>query len=95
MGELLAAAASAGIQIVVESHSDHALNGIRLSVQNGRLAPADVAIHFFLRSELDGHPQLIRTSPEIDQNGRLSEWPDGFFDEWDAAVAELLKPTIE
>jgi predicted ATPase len=95
IGELLASAASGGVQIVVESHSDHALNGIRLAVHSGALEPAHVAIHFFSRTERAGQTHLIRSSPTIDRNGRLSDWPDGFFDEWDSALAELLRPAIE
>ncbi|MCI5150864.1 MAG: DUF3696 domain-containing protein, partial [Candidatus Electrothrix sp. MAN1_4] len=29
-------------------------------------------------------------SPEIDSNGRMSCWPDGFFDEWDRQLEKLL-----
>ncbi|WZI67056.1 MAG: AAA family ATPase [Gloeotrichia echinulata CP02] len=36
MGELLALAASCGIQVVIETHSDHVLNGIRLAVHGGK-----------------------------------------------------------
>src|SRR5262249_11560138 len=92
MGELLAAAASAGVQIVAETHSDHALNGVRLSVQDGKLAPDNVAIHFFSRTETNGKTRLVTASPTIDPNGRISDWPEGFFDEWDSALAQLLKP---
>lgn len=92
MGQLLAAAASAGIQVIVESHSDHALNGVRISVRDNRLAPTDVAVHFFSRSDENGESRLLHSSPTIDRNGRLSDWPDGFFDEWDLALGELLKP---
>ncbi len=35
---------------------------------------------------LDGFP---RTIPLLDKNGRLDEWPEGFFDEWDKALTEL------
>ena len=37
MGELLCQASAAGIQILIETHSDHVLNGIRLAV-HGRKA---------------------------------------------------------
>jgi predicted ATPase len=93
MGELLAAAASAGVQIVAETHSDHALNGVRLSVQSGKLEPDSVAIHFFSRTEEHGQTRLVKASPAVDRNGRISDWPDGFFDEWDSALAQLLKPS--
>jgi len=92
MGELLAAAASAGVQIVAETHSDHALNGVRLSVQSGTLAPDSVAIHFFSRTEEHDQTRLVTASPTVDRNGRISDWPEGFFDEWDSALAQLLKP---
>ena len=47
MGRLLALAASNGVQVIVESHSDHVLNGIRLAVKNGLLLPDLVRLHFF------------------------------------------------
>ena len=46
MGEFLAEAASAGVQVLVETHSDHVLNGIRRAVQKGALPAADAALHF-------------------------------------------------
>jgi len=29
-------------------------------------------------------------SPRIDEDGRLDQWPEGFFDQLDLALAELL-----
>ena len=31
-----------------------------------------------------------KTSPEILEDGSLSNWPEGFFDEWDKAIDELF-----
>ena len=90
MGELLALAASCGIQVVIETHSDHVLNGIRLSVHGGNLSPEMVQLHFFQRRQQDG--QSLVTSPRIDRNGRIDQWPDGFFDEWDKSLETLLMP---
>lgn len=90
MGELLALAASCGIQIIVETHSDHVLNSIRLSVHNGKLHPEDAQLHFFQRSPLDGQAHVV--SPKIDRNGRIDIWPEGFFDEWDRSLEELMLP---
>lgn len=90
MGELLALAASCGIQVVMETHSDHVLNGIRLAVHRGALAPDMVQLHFFQRSQQGG--QSVVTSPRIDRNGRIDRWPDGFFDEWDKSLDALLEP---
>jgi len=90
MGELLARAASCGIQIIVETHSDHILNGIRLAVRNRKLASSDVQIHFFQRGEHDG---VIDVSTlRVDRNGSIDEWPDGFFDQSERDLMALWEP---
>jgi predicted ATPase len=95
MGELLALAASCGIQIVVETHSDHILNGIRLAVHAGKLDPNDVQLHYFQRQETRGESKTEVISPRMDRNGRIDNWPDGFFDEWDKSLEALLAPVGE
>jgi predicted ATPase len=90
MGELLALAASCGIQVVIETHSDHVLNGVRLAVHDGKLSSDDVQLHYFQRNQQNGQAQV--TSPRIDKNGRIDQWPDGFFDEWDKSLEALLMP---
>ena len=91
IGALCALAASAGIQVIVETHSDHILNGIRIAAREGRLDPDKVAIHFF--SAKDDHseisPEIL--SPKLDADGRFDQWPSGFFDEWDRALDKLLE----
>jgi predicted ATPase len=92
IGELLALAASCGVQVVIETHSDHVLNGIRLAVHGGKLDPQDVQLHYFQRIEKDGQAVTEVVSPRIDRNGRIDQWPDGFFDEWDKSLEALLEP---
>lgn len=88
IGELLALVASCGVQVIVETHSDHVLNGVRLAVKgHGAVAPSEVEIHFFSRDS-DGASR--RVSPKIDADGRLDAWPEGFFDQFDQALAALL-----
>lgn len=89
MGELLSLAASSGVQVVLETHSDHILNGIRLAVHGGKLAPKDVQCHFLSRTK-QGMTEVI--SPHIDRNGRIDQWPDGFFNEWQKSLFGLLEP---
>lgn len=83
---LAAHAAQAGAQLVLETHSDHVLNGVRLAVKRGVLAPEEVAVHYFHREA--GEVQI--TTPKVGPDGMLSAWPEGFFDEWDAALDALL-----
>ncbi|MEU4643406.1 DUF3696 domain-containing protein [Micromonospora sp. NPDC023814] len=86
MARLACLAASAGAQVIIESHSDHVLNGVRLAVKEGVLTPDRVALHYFDRN--DGKIDI--TSPQVGHDGMLSEWPLGFFDEWDRALDRLL-----
>jgi predicted ATPase len=84
MGNLIAQAADQGVQIILETHSDHVLNGIRLAVHGGMLDPDAVRLHFFESGGV--------ISPRMNRKGRISEWPGGFFDEWDNSLAALLQP---
>ena len=46
MGGFLAKVAASGVQVMIETHSDHVLNGIRRAVKNRTLPSEDVALHF-------------------------------------------------
>ena len=80
MGQFMADVARAGMQVLVETHSDHVLNGIRRSVKAGHLAADRVVIHFF-RPRSEDRPQVV--SPAMDDSGNIDSWPEGFFDQFD------------
>jgi len=80
MGQFLADVARAGVQVVIETHSDHVLNGIRRAVRAKRLTPEQVALHFFKPRAAD-QAQVI--TPQLDQSGNIDVWPEGFFDQFD------------
>lgn len=90
MGRLCAIAANNGVQLIVESHSDHFLNGIRVAVKLKKVAAEDVKV-FFLKRDVHN---LVHSSevmyPNIDDEGRIDCWPDGFFDQWDKELDKLL-----
>lgn len=88
LGELLVRCAADGVQLIVETHSDHVINGIRTAVKRGELSGSDVAAHFFRRDVENGESSI--TTPVLFDNGRFSEWPEDFFDEWDRALDQLL-----
>lgn len=84
MGEFLSEVAAAGVQVILETHSDHVLNGVRRAVKNGILPPDEAALHFFRPrqdAEHDGTAQV--QSPHLDNEGNIDDWPDGFFDQFD------------
>lgn len=87
MGELISKAANGGVQIILETHSDHILNGIRLSARNKEIDPEKVQLYYFSKDQ-DMNP--VVENPIIQPDGRLNFWPDGFFDEWDKAIDEMF-----
>lgn len=88
LGDLVARTAADGVQIILETHSDHVLNGIRLAAKRQLIEAQDVAIHFLTRSVDTGF--TYSESPVLLPDGRLSDWPRGFFDQWDLSVDLLV-----
>ncbi len=86
MGYFLAAIAASGVQVLVETHSDHVLNGIRRAIGEHRILSADQAItHFF---DIDGTaPQSL----DFTETGGIASWPRGFFDQYQLDVAALTR----
>jgi predicted ATPase len=80
MGQFLADVARAGVQVIVETHSDHVLNGIRRSVKAARLAAEQVSLHFFKPRSSEAAQVL---NPVLDNSGNIDTWPEGFFDQFD------------
>ncbi|MXY54620.1 MAG: DUF3696 domain-containing protein [Gammaproteobacteria bacterium] len=90
MGVFLAEVAHAGVQVLVESHSDHVLNGIRRAVKQGRISPDAAALYFFRpRHEADASRVAQVESPSIDNDGNITDWPPGFFDQFDQDMSYL------
>ena len=84
MGEFLAEVSAAGVQVILETHSDHVLNGVRRAVKNKTLSPENTALHFFRprrRDEQDSGAQV--QSLIMDSEGNIDTWPEGFFDQFD------------
>jgi predicted ATPase len=93
MGELLASASAAGIQVLIETHSDHVLNGIRLAVHAKKIPSTNVALYHSQWKTGGKSPSLSLL--DIDENGRLQQWPEGFFDEMERSLDQLLGGTEE
>ncbi|MFE9579800.1 DUF3696 domain-containing protein [Nocardia sp. NPDC006044] len=87
MADLLARTARAGAQVIVESHSDHVLNGMRIAVKNRVLTPDQLGLLYF-HADSSGTKHVEQL--EVSGQGSVLRWPDGFFDEWDRALDELI-----
>lgn len=89
MGYFLGVMAASGLRVVVETHSEHIVNGIRrAAIVNGRLKPEDVNIYFF-KGKSD--KELIT----VDNFGNLSDFPVDFFDQQRQDMLEIINKTRE
>ncbi|MCK6516680.1 DUF3696 domain-containing protein [Myxococcota bacterium] len=81
IGRLLArVAAATGAQVILETHSDHVLNGVRRAVRERETRPDQVGLLFF-RPPQEGLDQVV--SPQLDVEGNIDHWPEGFFDQFE------------
>ncbi|WP_195597248.1 AAA family ATPase [Bacteroides cellulosilyticus] len=87
LSKLIALAVQAGAQIVVETHSDHLFDGIRVFAKQHKGFAKDVNIYWF---ELDQSKNTNIEAPILDDNGRLNKWPEGMFDQFEINASELL-----
>lgn len=83
----LAGIVSSGVQIILETHSDHIINGIRKAVRSGVVNKQNALIYFFKQTENQEQDKV--TSIEIDEKGNLTDWPRGFFDQLDDDLEAL------
>lgn len=88
IAELIALATKNGMQVVIETHSDHFIDGIRLAVKEKQIDRNDVAIHYFSKNDEQG---TTIESPVLDENGKLSFWPEGFGDQMMINRARLAR----
>ena len=74
--KFLAKVSSCGVQVLVESHSDHILNGLRIAVLDKIINSEDLSILYF-QNDLEN--PVVQISVQSD--GGIDEWPDDFFDQ--------------
>ncbi|MDO7787866.1 AAA family ATPase [Desulforamulus aquiferis] len=85
IGRFLALLSQCGVQIIIETHSEHVVNGARLQMAANNVAD-QVKINFFSQND-----QGINVKPLlVNQFGELSEWPVGFFDQEQLDSKELF-----
>ncbi|HGH8177184.1 TPA: DUF3696 domain-containing protein, partial [Vibrio cholerae] len=78
LGRLIALAAEAGVQVVVETHSDHIINGIRLMPRLGKVQDKNLLFYQVINEDV-GTTTVKKII--VNAQGQFSEWPDGFFDQ--------------
>jgi len=77
IAEFIAIIANYGVQVIVETHSDYILDGLRLAIKDKKINHEDTKLYYL---ELDEEMNTEVKSPQIDKDGYLDEWPENFFD---------------
>ena len=85
--EFLCFIANAGIQIIVETHSDHVFNGIRKAVVKKTISHNDTSIQYFVQDDV-GLSENINI--ELNEHGRVLEHQKGLFDQFDEDLDVII-----
>jgi predicted ATPase len=78
LGRLIALTAQANVQVIIETHSDHLLNGIRVITRTHEYFDPSLFTLYYV-SQLRGRSSAEKIT--ITKDGKLSSWPEGFFDQ--------------
>lgn len=92
LAELFCRAAASGVQIILESHSDHILNGIRVALHDDVIAVDQTQLFYLRWGPDDSVGGTTVYDIKVDSAGRIADWPEGFFDEFDRSLEILLSP---
>jgi predicted ATPase len=88
LAELIALVAQCGVQVIIETHSDHIFNGLRKSVAAKKIDKNNVKIHFF---ELNKDNVSDSTEIQLSEKGRVLNFKKGLFDQFDEDLDVLLE----
>lgn len=73
------------VQVFIESHSDHILNGLRVAIHDNLIASKDLKVLYFDKNNVS----LFETI-EVDSEGGIENWPTNFFDQATKDLNHLL-----
>lgn len=76
LSKFLALVSKTGVQIFIETHSEHIINAARVMIVQESFKPDDLRILYFDEKFPQKHIPI-----EVLSDGRISEWPEGFFDQ--------------
>lgn len=83
--KFLARVTAIGVQVFIETHSDHILNALRIAILDGLITSEQANILYFSTDIGVGAEKI-----EIKPNGRIERWPERFFDQIDLDFNRLF-----
>ena len=88
MARLICLCVEAGAQVVVETHSDHLFDGVRIYAKESENHFANKVATFWCQLDDNRNTQVDRC--QIQENGRLDHWPEHMFDQFLLDSEKLL-----
>lgn len=80
-----------GIQIILESHSEHLLRRLQRRVAEETVAPEDAALYFCFTDKGESH----LTPLDLDLFGTIQNWPEDFFGDEFGEIAAMSQAVLE
>lgn len=87
MAELVAKTVNAGAQVIVETHSDHFFDGLRVYVKK-HSSMSEKIVAYWMSLDENRLSKIERV--HILPNGRVDNWPQGMFDQFELNAEQLL-----
>jgi predicted ATPase len=86
--KFLSIVASTGVQVFIESHSEHILNSLIISAldENINIKNSDISTLYFI-----DNPEKPFLQLKIEKDGAIANWPDGFFDQQEIDLAQIFR----
>lgn len=86
IGREIARCARRGIQVIVETHSEHVFNGIKLGLLELEQDPSIEMACYYLDNAIG---KVEVTQVDVNSRGLTRRWPDGFFDQAERDMMDL------
>lgn len=86
--DLFARAAAAGVQVILETHSDHIIHGLLRNLKAGVISEETACVLYFDKNEQEDG--IAISSLQCTSKGRIKGRPKGFFDQYMIDMKELL-----
>jgi predicted ATPase len=90
LANFLAKVASTGVQVFIESHSEHILNSLRVGILDDEtlINAEDIAIFYF---DNFTNPPARYKKIEVNEMAKINDWVPGFFDQQEKDLSKIFK----
>ncbi|MBZ3765974.1 AAA family ATPase [Bacillus cereus] len=88
----LAVIAASGVQVVIETHSEHIVNGFRKAILHDKnpLKPSDLIINYFNVDKICCIEEIA-----LNDKAEITHWPTGFMDQEENDLFEIRKMRLK